>query len=427
MLTEWIYWLSSIPQTDLILLICPLLFFDSARYALSGLLLWVVDATNDAYQWLRGNRTPTPYEYCPTVCVVIAGLNEAAGLEHSLSNIWGSYPLLEIVVVDDGSSDGMSQVANSFAKRFVGVHVITKPRGGKSSAMNAALPITKAEIIIVLDADSELAPDAIWEVVQPLRDPRIGAVSGNVMVRNTSAGLITKLQAYEYLRSILVGRLFSARMGILGIVSGAFGAFRRPVLDRVGAWDVGPGEDEDIILRIRKLGYQVDFAPYAECYTDAPELWKVLTKQRRRWEWAVITFESRKHINMVAPWYKLFRWSNALLFLERWLFNLILPLFFWVYLAWMFIALDLSYLWRLTVLYYMLYVFLEGIQFLVVLYYSAYKWQHAKHGIVLPLLPIYQFYQRVITTWAVLEEIFSRRSFRDTFVPDHVREATWKW
>lgn len=292
MLTDWIFWLYSIPQIDLLLLLCPLMLFDSARYVIAALAMWLVDAAHDAYGCLRGSVTEVDYSYCPSVCVVIAGLNEADGLERSLSNVWGCYPRLEIVIVDDGSTDGMSEIANRFARHHSGVKVITKKRGGKSSAMNAALPLTHAEVVVIVDADSSLSRQAIWEVVQPLSDPNVAAVSGNVMVRNTTSNLLTYLQSFEYLRSILVGRLFSGRMGILGIVSGAFGAFRRSALDRVGAWDVGPGEDEDIVLRLRKLGYRIEFAPRAECYTDVPETLKVLVKQRRRWEWAVVTFEA---------------------------------------------------------------------------------------------------------------------------------------
>ncbi len=427
MLTDWIYWLYSIPQIDLLLLLCPLILFDSARYVVAGLAMWMVDAAHDAVQWLKGSKEQSDFAYCPSVCVVIAGLNEADGLERSLSNIWGCYPKLEIVIVDDGSTDGMSLVANRFAKHHGGVKVITKKRGGKSSAMNAALPLTNAEVIVIVDADSGLSRDAIWEIVQPLADPTVAAVSGNVMVRNSNRNLLTFLQTFEYLRSILVGRLFSGRMGILGIVSGAFGAFRRSALDSVGAWDVGPGEDEDIVLRLRKLGYRIEFASRAECFTDVPENWRLLVKQRRRWEWAVVTFEARKHLDLANPRYANFRMSNLILMVERWTFNLFLPIFFWIYLLWLALNVDSVHLMHITVLYYLAYVFLEAIQWLIVLYYSDHKWRDAKLIAALPLLPFYQFFQRCVTTRALLEEMLFRQSFKDSFVPAHVRMMTRKW
>ena len=127
----------------------------------------------------------------------------------------------------------MTQVGHDFARLHDNVLVLTKRRGGKSSAMNFALPFARAEVVIVVDADSHLAPNAIWEIVQPLADPRVGAVSGNVLVRNEFRNLVTRLQGFEYQRSIFMGRMVSDRLNLLGIASGAFGAFRRTALQHV--------------------------------------------------------------------------------------------------------------------------------------------------------------------------------------------------
>ena len=426
MLTDWIYWLSSIPQAELLLWICPIFLTDTPRYLLGSLAMWIVDSIQDLKTCWKAEAS-IPFDYCPSICVVVAGLNEADGLERGLSKIWGTYPRLEIIVIDDGSSDGMSEVAHQFARSHVGVRVVTKKRGGKSAAMNTALPLTQADVIVIVDADSELTSDALWEIVQPLADPTVGAVSGNVMVRNTDRNLLTRLQSVEYLRSILLGRLLSSRLGILGIVSGAFGAFRRSELQRLGGWDVGPGEDEDIVLRLRKVGYKVEFAPYAECYTDVPEKWKGLTRQRRRWEWAVVTFESRKHIDMADPRQANFRWSNLALFVERWFFNLLLPLWFWGYLLWLFLSANTEYLVSMGLFYYGIYTLMETLLLTLVLYYSNHKKRDARLVWVLPILPLYQAFQRCVTTWAILEEVFRRASFSDSFVPAHVRKMTWRW
>jgi poly-beta-1,6-N-acetyl-D-glucosamine synthase len=426
MLTDWMSWLCSVPQTELFLLLCPIFLFDAPRYLVGSLAMWIWDLVQETLFPVRGKESPS-FDYCPSVCVVVAGLNEADGLERGLSNIWGSYPRLEIIVVDDGSSDGMSQIAQDFAKIHKGVRVVTKSRGGKSGAMNAALPLTKAEMIVIVDADSDLARDAIWEIVQPLADPKVGAVSGSVLARNSQRNLLTRIQSFEYLRSIFLGRMLSSRLGVLGIVSGAFGAFRRSALDRVGGWDVGPGEDEDIVLRLRKVGYAIEFAPYAECYTDVPESLKVLTKQRRRWEWAVVTFESRKHIDMVNPLNANFQWSNLMLFLERWVFNMFLPLWFWVYLLIVVTTVDMFYFASLSVAYYLIFAMAETILWLLVLYYSNHQMRDSCCFWILPMMPFYQMMQRCVTSWALLEEMLTRRSFSDSFVPAHVRSTTWKW
>jgi poly-beta-1,6-N-acetyl-D-glucosamine synthase len=370
---------------------------------------------------------PSTYDYAPSVSVVIAGLNEADSLEQTLKLMWGTYPRLQFIIVDDGSTDGMSTIANRFAAEHRNVVVITKRRGGKSSALNAGLAMATNEIVVVVDADSELGQTAIWEIVQPLADPQVAAVGGNVIVRNANHNLLTRLQAFEYLRSILLGRIVMSRLGLLGIVSGAFGAFRRSTLEQLGGWDVGPGEDEDLILRIRKLGQRVEFAPAAECRTEAPVSWKVISKQRRRWEWAVVTFESRKHIDMANPFNGHFRFSNFLVFTERWLYNLILPLWCWIYVAWYAWFGDLSHIGHAMMLFYVMYVAGDFLQYLLILDYTSQKRSVAKLVVCVPLMPFYQLFMRVITTIAILEEIFNRRSYKDGFVPSHVRKATWHW
>lgn len=414
-------------RDELVWLFVPILAFDGARYCLPAICVWIYDVVARCLATLRGTPQVEPFTFAPSVSLIIAGLNEADCLEKTLRRMWGSYPRLQVIVVDDGSTDGMSVVANDFGKDHAGLIVVTKKRGGKSSAMNAALPYATGEVIIIVDADSELSETAIWEVVQPLADPAVGAVSGNVSVRNANANLITRMQAFEYLRSIFLGRIVTSRLGILGIVSGAFGAFRRSLLEQLGGWDVGPGEDEDLILRIRKLGYRIEFAPYADCFTDAPESAKVLTKQRRRWEWAVVTFESRKHIDMANPFHAHFRLSNFVLFAERWIYNLILPLWLWIYVAWMIAFGSPDHLIHAIVLYYWLYVLGDLIQYLIILDYSLEPKRHLPLIGMVFIMPFYQLYQRIVTTFALLEEIFTRRSFRDGFVPPHVRQATWHW
>lgn len=371
--------------------------------------------------WVSGRR------FCPSVSLIVAGLNEGSSLRGTLDRLWGTYPILQIIIVDDGSTDNMASVARQFASEHPSVIVISKPRGGKSSAMNAGLALATGEVTIVLDADSELAQDAIWKIVQPLSDPTIGAVSGNVRVRNAGTNLLTRMQSFEYLRSVFLGRIVTSRLGMLGIVSGAFGAFRTSLLKEMGGWDVGPGEDEDMVLRIRKLGYNIEFVADADCMTDVPESWKVLTKQRRRWEWAVVTFESRKHIDMANPFNKHFRMTNFLLFAERWFFNLLLPLWFWIYVGWLLCTWSIGQLIYPTILFYLLYVMADFVQFLIILHYTNHLNEDVQALIVIPLMPLYQSYQRIVTTIAVIEEMVTRRSFRDGFVPAHVRSATWHW
>lgn len=403
------------------------MLFDAPRYALGALVVWTFDVLKEAFRAILGPVEERRYTHCPSVCVIVAGLNEAETLPYTLASVWNSYPRMEIIVVDDGSTDSMAEVAARFAREHEGVTVLTKPtRGGKSSALNFALPFTRAEIIVCVDSDSHVGTNAIWELVQPFADLEVGAVSAAVMARNAFTSLVTRLQGLEYFRSILIGRIFADRLRTLGIVSGAFGAYRREAIIRTGGWDVGPGEDGDLTLRLRKSGYKVVFAPHSQCFTNVPTRWKQLVKQRRRWEWALVTFECRKHIDLANPFTANFRISNLVMLVDRWTFNLILQFTFWSYLGWLLYHANEN-TWKLFLLNYLVFLVLEALQLGVVLYYSSDRSRVLKVGMAAPLMPIYHVALRAVMFFAVIEELVSRRSGRDTFVPDHVQRATWHW
>ncbi len=428
MLNDWIHWLSSLHPDQLAWLLLPLLLFDAPRYAMAVVAMWLWDCCASLYRRIRGRSVPKSYGHCPSVCVVIAGLNEADTIGQTLRSCWGTYPKLEIIVVDDGSTDGMAKVANDFANTHAGVRVLRKPqRGGKSSALNFALAFTKAEVIVGIDADSHIESNTIWEIVQPFRDENVGAVSGAVLARNPFTNFATWMQAFEYLTCIFVGRMLAARLKVLGIVSGALGAFRRSALDRVEGWDVGPGEDGDLTLKLRKAGYSIAFAPYAQCLTNLPIDWFRWINQRRRWTWAVVTFEGRKHIDLANIFRRNFRASNLLVILDRWMYNILFPFLIWVYLIWTIGFNYHEHTWKQYLLYYLLYVGFESAQAAIAVYYSNNRWRDMWVGIAAPLMPFYHLTLKLVTIGAVTEEAFWRRSYEDNFVPAHVRRATWHW
>ena len=426
MLSDWIHWLSSKQADELVYALLPLLLLDAPRYCVAGILLCTWDMCRSLLGLLRG-PADTRLHHAPSVCVVLAGLNEANTVGSTLASVWGSYPDLEIIVVDDGSTDGMASVAEEFAATHDHVIVLRKPqRGGKSSALNFALPFARAEIVVCVDTDSHLQPQAIWEIVQPLADPGVGAVAGTVLARNAETNLCTWLQAAEYLRTIFVGRMLSSRLGVLGIVSGAFGAFRREAIERLKGWDVGPGEDGDLVLRLRKAGWRIVHAPYAQCLTNLPTSFWRLFKQRRRWEWAVITFECRKHVDMANVFSPNFRFSNLGLLVERWVFSIAMTLAFVVYLGWLAVQ-DRELLVFVLLTNYAAYLTLEVVQWLVVLFYSLDRRRDLRIAMCAPLMPCYFFFLRFATLVAIVEETFWRRSFDDNFVPERVRRVTWRW
>ena len=430
MWTAWIQWLSSIAHEELLLVVLPLICVDGVRYCFASVAMCLYDAGRELGRRSRvasTQRAKESADYYPQVCVILAGLNESETIASTLESVWGSYPKLEIIVVDDGSSDGMADLAHDFADKHDGVLVLRKPRrGGKSSALNFAIPFTEAEIVICVDTDSHLEPEAIFQIVQPFVDPRVGAVAGTVLARNADTNIISQLQASEYLRSIFVGRMLSSRLGILSIVSGAFGAFRREAILATGGWDVGPGEDGDLVLRLRKSGWKIVHAPYAQCLTNVPLSWRRLFHQRRRWEWSIVTFECRKHADLANPFRAHFRLSNLAMLLETWIFRIALTLAMFVALIWLLLS-DPQTFGYVLLTNYVLYIVIEVVQWLVLMYYTPKPSRDAWSLLCLPLVPPYCLFLKVASLVAIVEEFLWRRSYDDNFVPLHVRQVTWHW
>lgn len=423
---NWCHWFSSLHLDELFAVVGGLFLLDGPRYALGTVLMCFWDWGRLLFG-LDTEYETKAYTYCPSVSVVIVGHNEAETIGATLGTIWGTYPRLEIIVVDDGSTDGMADKARDFANDHTGVRVLTcTRRSGKAAALNTALHYSNSEVIVPVDADSELGEHAIWEIVQPLENPKVGAVAGAILARNAFCTFATWIQAYEYLHAIFMGRMLNARLSILGIVSGAFGAFRGDELRRIMGWDVGHGEDGDLTLRLRKSGYRVAFAPYAQCFTNVPLSFRKLFKQRRRWNRGVIRHKSRKHIDMAYFWSPSFRWTNFFHLLDAWVFRILCLLAIWVHLV--VITWDTpNNLPQIIALLYLCYVGFQVVQTLPIMYYSNARSRDAFILLALPFAPAYQFFLRLARTVSILEEVFFRMSYRDNFYPAHIRHATWHW
>jgi len=427
MLIEWMNWIRSLRTDEILLVLGILLLVDAPRYVYSAVIMAVWDLLKGIRTGKLPDAQTEPYQYCPPISVIIAGYNEADTIARTMESVWERYPCSQMIVVDDGSTDGMTEAAMQFAQSRPGILVIRRDRrGGKSSALNMGLHYATEEVVITVDADSKLSDNAIYELLQPMQDPQVAAVSATVLAWNPTDSLAAWLQAYEYRQTIFISRMSRGRMGMLGIVSGAFGAFRTSVIKQLGGWDVGPGEDGDLVLRIRKAGYQIGVAPYANCFTNVPTSWVRLFWQRCRWDRTVITFECRKHADIGYPWNCHFRWCNGLLMLERWFFNVVCVFTFWLYGVWVLFAYPEGSI-KLLGLLYCCGLCMEFLQMLVLLFYS----DRPKHDLllsaVLPLYPLYQVFMKAVDVFALTKEILFRESGDDNFVPLHVRSMTWRW
>lgn len=271
------------------------------------LLRWVIVQGMAFYECNRVRSTP-PVEFTdpPFVSILVPAYNETETVVAALrSLILLDYPSYEIIFVDDGSSDDTYAKALPIAGKYQNctLQVFTKPNGGKWSALNFAYGKAKGDLVLFVDADSGLARDALKIMVPRVMEPGVGAVSGQVTIRNR-VNLLTRFQAVEYLFGNGGMRTALSFLGTVTVVPGPIGLYRREVLEEIrklpgnqpknpaerGPGDVfGPlsgetfAEDFQLSLSVLALGYRVVYEPRAYAYTKCPEDISVLMNQRYRW------------------------------------------------------------------------------------------------------------------------------------------------
>ena len=237
----------------------------------------------------RRRAAPPETTYAPPVSVIIPAFNEARVIEQSVRRVLASaYRDLQVIVVDDGSTDGTSAIV---AEAFAGeprVTLMTLANGGKAAALNRALAVATAEIVIALDADTQFEPDTIARLARWFADPAIGAVAGNAKVGNR-VNLVTRWQAVEYVTAQNLERRALARFDAITVVPGAVGAWRRAALDAVGGYPTDTlAEDQDLTIAIQRAGWRVDYDTDAVAWTEAPQSFRALAKQRYRWAFGTL-------------------------------------------------------------------------------------------------------------------------------------------
>ncbi|WP_448556097.1 glycosyltransferase family 2 protein [Thalassotalea montiporae] len=357
----------------------------------------------------------------PRVSVIVPGKNEGKHLPELVKSLsQQSYSNIELIVVDDGSDDMTPVICRGLEKQGkIDIFIRNDVRGGKASAANTALQFASGQYIVHLDADTHMADNAIEHMLIPfLMDQTIGCVGGDVRVANHADSLITQTQALEYTKSLMLGRTVSSQLGILRIVSGAFGAFRKDVLMQIHGWDVGPGLDGDITLKIRKLGYRVAHEPASVCYTNVPSTMTKLAKQRYRWDKSIIRFRLRKHLDILKP-SKEFSWSNFISVADNLVFNLLLDLK-WFFYFFQVIQLTPLYIMFILIINYILYALANLVQWLfsIRLQRSLNQKVDYKGLLFVPLMPIYTgFYLRFIRTFSYVMEFIHKRSYADAWNP----------
>ena len=252
----------------------------------------------------RRHGDAPPGDYAPPVTVIIPAFNEARVIEASVARVLASdYADLKVIVVDDGSSDDTSAIV---ARVYAGeprVTLLTLKNGGKAAALNRALALAGTEIIIALDADTEFEPTTIARLARWFVDPALGAVAGNAKVGNR-VNLVTRWQAVEYVTAQNLERRALAQFDAITVVPGAVGAWRRAALDAVGGYPVDTlAEDQDLTIAIQRAGWRVRYDPAAVAWTEAPQSFKALARQRYRWAFGTLQclFKHRDVIAKARP------------------------------------------------------------------------------------------------------------------------------
>lgn len=246
-------------------------------------------------------------EYNPRVSVMVPAWNESVGVLETVKTLLEStYRNVEIVVVNDGSTDDSDELIRAFKKihnqnnkgnpEKIEIVYHYKKNGGKGAALNTAIKLSKGDILLSIDADCLVMLDTIKNIVRHFADPKVMAAVGNVKVGNTKH-LIGVIQYLEFLFSFYFKKADSI-MSTIYIVGGAAGAFRRETLDMVGVYNTtNITEDIELSVRIQDAGMKIVYVSDALIYTEGASEIKGLMKQRLRWKRGRFeTFFQHKHL-----------------------------------------------------------------------------------------------------------------------------------
>jgi peptidoglycan-N-acetylglucosamine deacetylase len=239
-------------------------------------------------KWWSARRVFDP-SFRPPVSVVIAAYNEEKVIAQTVRSVLANgYDDIEVVVVDDGSSDRTLDVLRAEFENDQRVRVFSQPNRGKSSALNHAITQSRCEVLVAVDADTIFRKGAIESLVRHFADSRVGAVSGNAKVGNR-AKWITRFQSIEYVCGFNLDRRALDLLNAITVVPGAVGAWRKSLVGECGGFGHDTlAEDADLTIAIRRKGYQIRYEESAVAYTEAPETTSALARQRFRWAFGTL-------------------------------------------------------------------------------------------------------------------------------------------
>jgi peptidoglycan-N-acetylglucosamine deacetylase len=250
---------------------------------------------------LRPDRAELP-EPPPAVTVLIPAHNEESVIVQTVTSVLQSdLKDIHVIVVDDGSSDRTLELLQSNFSGNTAVQIIHQVNRGKAAALNHALSLAQTDIVVTIDADTEIEPDAIRRLLRHFSDPTVAAVAGNVKVGNRSRWL-TRWQALEYITSQNMEKRAFDLLNCITVVPGALGAWRRKAIEDGGGITADTvAEDADLTIAIRRLGGRIAYDEEAIAWTEAPETAAALIRQRFRWTFGTLQ-SFWKHRDTLFRW-----------------------------------------------------------------------------------------------------------------------------
>ncbi|MFE1072958.1 bifunctional polysaccharide deacetylase/glycosyltransferase family 2 protein [Streptomyces sp. NPDC058783] len=220
------------------------------------------------------------------VSVIVPAYNEKECIEATLRSLARSTHPVEIIVVDDGSTDGTADIAESLG--LPGVRVVRQANAGKPAALNNGVRHARYDIVVMMDGDTVFEPDTVRHLVQPFADPSVGAVAGNAKVGNRRT-LVGAWQHIEYVMGFNLDRRMYDLLRCMPTIPGAIGAFRREAVLQVGGMsDDTLAEDTDITIALHRAGWRVVYEEHARAWTEAPGSLGQLWSQRYRWSYGTM-------------------------------------------------------------------------------------------------------------------------------------------
>jgi poly-beta-1,6-N-acetyl-D-glucosamine synthase len=305
-------------------------------YPLVMAYTWMIGAIIYYAVWERrdGHAKPPTFRDPPAVSILIPCYNEAENIRETIEYLLHqAYPRYEIIAINDGSRDSTLNILKGLAQRHKRVRVVNlETNQGKAMALRAGALLSNSEILVCIDGDALLGPEAIsWMVRHFLDSPRVGAVTGNPRIRTRST-LLGKIQVGEF--SAIVGLIKRAQRvyGTVFTVSGVIAAFRKAALHDVGYWSNDMvTEDIDISWKLQLGGWDIHFEQNALCWVLMPETLNGLWRQRVRWA------QGGAEV-LLRYWRRVFTWNGKRMwpiFLESllgilWSYLLVGALLFWL-------------------------------------------------------------------------------------------------